>query len=206
MLSSPRVFELVTGADAASMESSPSTFVIATVPTARYRATCFPPGNGHPKIGVGVESTPAAGDGHPAATFAPLFPVMVIREGPIVPHPELGGRPGRQPGILDLVGRVDQAQRLPAVDFTLRHLDPGRVGSTPGNLGYHSGTGACFDPELAGQIVDGDVAAGDGVALDLLGAGGRKRKEAAEQGENGPAEPKRYDGLHENVLLEETRG
>ena len=113
--------------------------------------------------------------------------VSLVPEGAVVPDPELGGRAaGGRPAVQDPVAGIDEPQRLLAVALALDDLDLGRLGAAPGHLDGHLAAGAGLDPDLARQVVDGDLIVRHGVALDLLGpeAGGGE-----EPVSEGPAPP-----------------
>jgi hypothetical protein len=149
---------------------------------------------------MGVEPASPA-DGDPAPLVAPVVVVMVIVEGAVVPHPELGGGSAGKPGVADLIGGIDEPERLVAFDLAPEHFDLGRLRAAPGHLGRDSGTAARLHLDLTDQVVDGDVAAEDGVALDLLGmADGGDGK--GEDHDGGPGGSVTCDGLHGRLLRE----
>ena len=91
--------------------------------------------------------------------------------------------------VHDVVVGVNHPQRLPATHGA--GLDPelGEVAPSPGELHDDCGAGSAFDPRHADQIVHGDVVAGDGVSLGLLGDGAIEvREQRAEDADgNGQA-------------------
>ena len=149
-----------------------------------------------------IEPTAAAADGDPPALVPVLVVVVPVGEGAVLPDPELGGGAAAELVVDDPVGGIDEAQARGPVDLALHHLELGRVGAAPGGLGHDIGAGSGLDRDLACQVVYGDLVAGDGIALGLLGrqpAGGDQGR--PDESANDPGRKATHYGLHGKLLL-----
>ncbi len=104
------------------------------------------------------------------------MPFAVV-EGPVLPDVEGRVPVEVEPAIYDVVVGIDHAQRLPAAHRTGLDAELGEVAPTAGELHDDCGAGSALDPGHADQIVHGDVVAGDGMPLGLLGDGAVEGRE-----------------------------
>src|SRR5438128_411937 len=98
------------------------------------------------------------------------MPFAVV-EGPVLPDVEGRVPVEVEPAIYDVVVGIDHAQRLPAAHRTGLDAELGEVAPTAGELHDDCGAGSALDPGHADQVVHGDVVAGAGMPLGLLGNG-----------------------------------
>src|SRR5438093_1379857 len=96
---------------------------------------------------------------------------LAVVEGAVVRHVEGGVPVEVELMIHDGVIGIDHAQRLAAAHRTRLDAELARVAPAARELHSDPGTGAPLHPHHAGQIIDRDVVAGDGMPLWFLGGG-----------------------------------